>query len=745
MNKSKKNVRYSSITNFSDFVFRTPIYSVNNLDKNTLKVERLTIIEDKLFEECLFLVSPSLLQEVQKYKVGKLLPKEILKLKISLLKYISRMSTRCTPFGLFAGCGIGCVEEKSSISICSPQRHISRTRLDMDYLCSLIHHLSMVPIIKKQANYYPNNTLYSFGETLRYVSYKYVNSKKRYLLEQVEKSNYLDLIINRSTDGVTIKDLLCQLADDDISITEGEKFIETLIENQILVSDLEPTVTGEDVLKVFIEKLEKFSGIEKITDVLRNICSLLSEIDSLPLGSRLNQYGYIKEKLQNFEPKFQEQYLFQSDLLINVKHAKISKKIIDSAQKAISVFLRITPYYELPELSKFKKDFYKRYEEEEVPLGQALDIESGVGFGIYNEHSTEISDLLEGLIFPNYRTPSNEFKISPFHQILIDKYEALLSTGKHQDLVLTYDDISSFSYEEVQLPDTFSAMIEVISTEEESRDPHIIMRYANGYSASRLTSRFGHLSEQFRSFVKNVSANEESYHNNKIVAEVVHLPESRTGNVILRPILSKYEIPYLTNCAVVKKNKILINDLMISVPGGKYVKLRSKSLDMEVIPRLSSAHNFSSNSLPLYHFLCALQGQGKKNWIGFNWGPLFDKKPYLPRVRYENIIFSPAIWNITISDICNIPEITDKNFYNSVLEFKKNRRIPDKVLLVKGDNKLFINFKSKLSTQMLFSEIKKRGFQLEEFIQDVDFPLVHDANNVHTNQIILSFYNNHTN
>jgi archaeosine-15-forming tRNA-guanine transglycosylase len=104
------------------------------------------------------------------------------------------------------------------------------------------------------------------------------------------------------------------------------------------------------------------------------------------------------------------------------------------------------------------------------------------------------------------------------------------------------------------------------------------------------------------------------------------------------------------------------------------------------------------------------------------------------------LFFSPAIWNIVPDDTKQIPKITSKDFYKKILDFKYRLNLPDKALLVQGDNKLLIDFRNLLSTQMLFSEVKNRAFRLEEFLFDDKYPLVKDGKDVFTNQVILSFY-----
>src|SRR4029078_12745413 len=101
---------------------------------------------------------------------------------------------------------------------------------------------------------------------------------------------------------------------------------------------------------------------------------------------------------------------------------------------------------------------------------------------------------------------------------------------------------------------------------------------------------------------------EEAHDADKIYAEVIHLPEARTGNVLMRPQLRKHEIVYMGNGSVPFAQQIMLADLLVSVRNNSVV-LRSKKFNKEIIPRLSTAHNFGSGSLPVYKFLCDLQFQ----------------------------------------------------------------------------------------------------------------------------------------
>ena len=89
---------------FDDFIVRLPHLSFKEFKRNFYEkctddenIEKyLTSI---IFREAIYLASLSLYNET-KTKINQ-------KLKVSLLKYYNRASTRYTPFGLFAGVSLG--------------------------------------------------------------------------------------------------------------------------------------------------------------------------------------------------------------------------------------------------------------------------------------------------------------------------------------------------------------------------------------------------------------------------------------------------------------------------------------------------------------------------------------------------------------------------------------------------------------------------------------------------------------
>lgn len=216
--------------------------------------------------------------------------------------------------------------------------------------------------------------------------------------------------------------------------------------------------------------------------------------------------------------------------------------------------------------------------------------------------------------------------------------------------------------------------------------------------------------------------------------------------MLRRPILREYEIPYLANSIVSKANQITIEDLYISIRNNKVV-LKSKNLNKEIIPCLSNAHNYSYDSVPIYHFLCDLQGQSVHPIPSFSWGILESHHDYFPRVIYADVILSKAKWLLVYNELEQFTkqEFTDEMFKEFKL-WKEKKRLPQYVNLVNGDNTLLLDLNLQIGITLLLKTIKPNSkIILEEFLFD-DNSIVKDADsNSFANQFILSFYKSNTN
>ncbi len=721
---------------FDHFLLRSPLFPLQKISSFT--EEKLkTLFLDPVIGEAIFLASPILHNECLKWVNNNIKEKkEEQRIIYSLMRYLLRMTTRCTPFGLFAGCTTGEWTDRQDTQkefLLSPQSsYRSHTRLDMHYLCALAQDLTNNTLIKEKLLFFPNSSIYKFGNQLRYVEYRYKNKKRVHHIVAVDNSEYLQHILQKAEKGEYIDKLARIIIDEEISPKEAKEFINELITSQILVSELEPAITGPEFLDQMLQILEKINGIDKIKEYLVKMKKDIENIDNSPPGIAVSNYLSIAENLKKFETDYELNLLFQSDMAKPALENHLDKSYANNILKAIAVMGKFTPKQAKTNLTQFREAFYERYEDKEIPLVEALDIETGIGYVQNGIGMGDITPLVDDMVTPQPENENIEIKWNAVESFLLKKY---LKAYKQEAYEINFTDkeLEAFKTNIDDLPDTVASMVQLYKDK-------IYISSVGGSSAANLLGRFCHSDNAIYQMTKEITEKEKLLNPDVIFAEIVHLPESRTGNVLLRPVLRDYEIPYLAKSYVEKDYQIPLNDLMISVHGNK-ILLRSKRLNKEVIPRLSTAHNYSFNSLPIYHFLCDLQTQNVRGGVGFSWGALQNEFTFLPRVCYQNVILSLAQWNLRKEDFEQLINCEENTLPSKIKEWRKKFNIPRYVALVDGDNELVIDLENILCVKTLAEAIKKRtSIKLSEFIFDAENAIVKSEEGSFANQAIVTFY-----
>jgi hypothetical protein len=717
-------------SSFNNYILRVPYLSYNevsNLDVNKV----IDLCKTKDVSEAIYLASPDLYNEMKKLlENGKVENED--KLIHSLLKYLLRMGTRCTPFGLFSGCSLGEIDEYSLISLEERSNYKRVTRLDMNYLCSLSQTLENNQDIRRQLLFYPNNSLYKIGDEIRYVEYKYINTRRKHFLMSIESSEFIIDVLEKSKKGILLEDLANYIVDPEISIHDALEFVNELIDSQILISSISPSLTGKDYFELIRANLYDDSTIRW----LETIDNKLKSLDIFNSEDNFNLYKEIAELAQFYGTKVNSKYLFQTDLNIKCLENKLSKEIIEDVKSGIVFLNKISSKKEYNKLEIFKRKFLERFEEEEVPLTYALDVETGIGYGeeFEDASSFSISDLVDDLPISYLGKNDKTTKINKIIQTKLDKIllPKILSSYRNNETIIEFfdEDVKDLAESWDEVPHTFSTIVRILEIDDSK--PLIFMSGFGGSTATYLLSRFAHLDKNIYNFIDEVIEKEQE--EDAIFAEILHLPESRTGNVLYRNNTREFEIPYLAQSLLPQEQQITISDLMVSVRNGKII-LRSKINNKIVYPLLSNAHNIEADPLPIYSFLTELQTQNYREHFGFKWGDILSSELFLPRVIYKNIIFSLAMWKVPKVELDKINSVADLS------EWLIRRGIPRKVQISDLDNNLFIDFENELNVQLFLSHIKNKQYiMLKENLFNEEKAMIMKDNQAYTNEIVLSFY-----
>jgi len=243
---------------------RIPTKPLNSLTELNLTVQHLNLqdhqsvikiltklFSDNIFKESIFTASKELYDNWQESNLrGYNDITNAKKLLITLYKYYSRMCTRCTPYGIFAGVtSILLTEEATNIAF-NDNKYRFQYQLNIHSVTEVIRNLNPLQenlIVK--VKYFVNKTCYILGQRVFFV--EQINNGK-YLasnLTSINNSIYVDCVMKKANNGATVLEMAESIKDENISDFQKKEFIGKLIKSQLLICEFWPSTSSADYMK----------------------------------------------------------------------------------------------------------------------------------------------------------------------------------------------------------------------------------------------------------------------------------------------------------------------------------------------------------------------------------------------------------------------------------------------------------------------------------------------------------------
>lgn len=741
---------------FSSSLFRTPSLPykktediLTNKDYQWLD----DILESASFLYSIYLASPELHDYIIKAKADKNITE---KLRLSILKYIMRSATRCVPYGMFSGSGtisngsLSGSPEKNNIII--KEQRQTHTRIDSSIVSAIFERLENITAIRIAIDYYTNSSLTVHGRYYRYTYNKRINDISALRLMQTKKNQYLDNILKMCKNGASYTTILNFLSAQGFERDESVSYIEELINNDIIVSELQPSSLGNnlaDILLPVMERLSRTSNDPTIQQEYLSIVSLYDQlilIDTLDIENSFSVSKTVQDYLQSniaghFKNFFHTDSFYDTD---NVLPHSLMKEVVEGLDIYRSLMsLNIQEYK--TDLDYFKESFEERYEEQEVLLSYALDVENGIGYGnTLNASGIDNDPLIKGLKY-NYQNPKVNTTISwnILDSFVTNKIEKSILKGSDQ-ILIDNEDLQKLKKYTQKSPYKISSSgyLKVNALEDKEKKNIIYIDSLSNSSPNKILGRFTIGNEKIKQLAQEIAMHEATvFAPDTIFAEIDHLPVHKSGNVINRANVRDYEISYM---GAYKSNPYAldISDLYIRIENGEIV-LFSKKLNKRVIPYFSNSYDIENPSMsPVFKFLVDLHHQYEDVENQY-----FDTRKYhnfykhIPRIMYQNIIISRESWLITAGDFM-MPQqktILPKN----VAEVCKRLRLPDRFVIIERDMELLIDIRNNDSVKIFIEELttKKELHVMESLLEKFGSAFKNDKGEDLSNELFIPYKN----
>jgi thiopeptide-type bacteriocin biosynthesis protein len=607
----------------------------------------------------------------------------------ALLRYLIRMSTRPTPYGLFAGVALGSWSDRTDLSLAGGPRR-TRTRPDMGWLMRLVLALEADPEVRRHLRLVANACAAERdGRVL--LADRATGGRGPGPDVSVRATPVVRRALTLARRPVAYDALVAGIA----AATPGTPpervagLVDELWRQDLLLSDLRPPPFGDPAGHV-CRRLSQVEPARATADRLAAALEEAAAFDRLEAGETTAALARLRERLRAIPAGDGDAgaEVVQVDSALALAGEGLSAEVAREAARATKLLLRLHPAPGGPAyLAAYRSAFEARYGHDRwVPLLELLDPRTGLGlpWASASRHAHR------------HGQPGRSGDV-PRDQLLLDLASQTLRDGTLEvelDRALL-DALATWEPDPSSLPPSLelSAFVLARSPEAVDRGEFRLMVGPNlgAVAAGRGIGRFADLlGAPAERLLAEVAQAEQARQPGAIAAELAYTPlRHRSGNVAVRPRPRGYEIPVGVPPSLPDDRVVRPDELAVGVRGGR-LRLWWVPRGTEVV--VTSGHMLNPHGAPdLCRFLQEVGHDGVTAPTGFDWG-LAEALPFLPRVRAGRLVLRPARWRQPRGlALAMLQPQDERQFAATLATWRRRRRVPRHVYLAAGDNRLLLD------------------------------------------------------
>lgn len=738
------------------FATRLPILSLNhyfnmfsNKAEQKIKNQLFTLFEEEQLKEPLAIASIDSYNAINRF-ASLDSSKASEKISSTLLKYYIRLSTRPTPYGAFSGLAMGNFAEDSNMYVSEIAHHTKRARVDMEWLYVVIREIESNHKIKNLLKFKFNDFVFENGDRLEKLNKTFLelNSEENESSTTIRNTRQVQIVRELSQDFVPFSELLEYLSEKNPGVSQDriEVFLEQLVDNEFLISELRPPLVNTDTLEYVIHILERInfdSEAKRYLLLLTDIKEEISQYNLQSIGSGLHIFESIISKMQNI---YECKNYLQIDTKLSMESNQLSYQLKQDLEEFVSAMVKITPQYKKSaEYTHYIRLFLEKYGYGvTVPVLELLDPDKGLSAPSYYLQSPNRS------VAPRQSKSLKEERLEKvINRKLIQSLKIKQKTIEIDDNDIQYiagNEEQEKYIDQLDFLQSFELLLLAHPRNIKDTEDKFSVTLAPVFASDSIGKTFGRFRDMFSekettSLSKELSKQKEFF-SDYVVAEIAEVPErGRTSNVSMNISDYDYQIMLSTNGCEGKK-QLSINDLYIGVDKKtNQFFIKSKSLNKRVLVTMSSMLNPLSGSNAV-RFLREISSVYRYDIIGTIAKIVNVDYEYCPRIVYKHVIIRPETWVIS-KDILNLVNGSREEFNQKFIEFRQKWNVPRYVLLTEFDNRLLLDLENPLHVNEVYSIVKKentRVIKLAEMTCDFDEYAAKDKDgNPYVTEIVVPF------